>query len=148
MERDGLTPRQGPLNPGKAAEDCEGMISSKEGPLRGLQTAGKREGEGKESFGEATAEVAHPDSGLREVGPHRDLLPHAHVRVAVPLESGLQFLQLLASKMSPLAPLLLLLRRVVRTPFLAFLRAAWLLFYKERRKEGRGDRDHNKDRLG
>lgn len=50
----------------------------------------------------------HPDPGLREVGPHGYLLPRAHVRVAIPLEGGLQLLQLLAGKVSPLPPLPLL----------------------------------------
>lgn len=56
----------------------------------------------------------HPDPGLCEVGPHGDLLPRAHVRVAIPLESGLQLLQLLAGEVGPLSPLPLLLRWVVR----------------------------------
>lgn len=56
----------------------------------------------------------HPDPGLCEVGPHGYLLPRAHVRVAVALESGLQFLQLLAGEVGPLPPLPLLLGRVVR----------------------------------
>lgn len=55
----------------------------------------------------------HPDPGLCEVGPHGDLLPRAHVRVAIPLESGLQLLQLLAGKVGSLPPLPLFLRRVV-----------------------------------
>ena len=37
----------------------------------------------------------HPASGLREVGPHGDLLPGGHVRVSVPCEEGLQLLELL-----------------------------------------------------
>lgn len=53
--------------------------------------------------------ASYPNPGLRQVGPHRDLLPGAHVRVAVPLEGGLQLLQLLAGEVSPLPPLLLLL---------------------------------------
>lgn len=56
----------------------------------------------------------HPDPGLCEVGPHGDLLPRAHVRVAIPLESGLELLQLLAGEVGPLPPLPLLLRGVVR----------------------------------
>ncbi|TNN70806.1 hypothetical protein EYF80_018940 [Liparis tanakae] len=44
----------------------------------------------------ASTGTTHPDAGLCEVGPHGYLLPRAHVRVAIPLESGLQFLQLLA----------------------------------------------------
>lgn len=55
----------------------------------------------------------HPDSCLGEVGPHRDLLSGAHVRVAVPLERGFQLLELLAGKMSPLPPLFLLQRTVL-----------------------------------
>lgn len=56
----------------------------------------------------------HPDPRLRQVGPHRDLLSGAHVGVAVPLERGLQLLQLLAGEVRPLPPLPLLLGRVVR----------------------------------
>lgn len=55
----------------------------------------------------------HPDPCLREVGPHCDLLPGAHVGVAVPLERGLQLLELLAGEVSPLPPLLLLQRAVL-----------------------------------
>lgn len=55
----------------------------------------------------------HPDSGLRKVGPHGYLLPCAHVRIAIPLESGLQLLQLLAGEVSPLPPLSLLFGRVI-----------------------------------
>lgn len=44
-----------------------------------------------------------------------DLLPHAHVRVAVPLERGLQLLQLLACEVRALPPLLLLLGGVLHT---------------------------------
>lgn len=57
---------------------------------------------------------AHPHARLREVGPHRDLLPHAHVGVAVPLERGFQLLQLLACEVRALPPLLFLLGRVLR----------------------------------
>lgn len=53
--------------------------------------------------------ASYPHSGLGQVGPHSDLLPGAHVRVAVPLEGGLQLLELLAGEVSPLPPLLLLL---------------------------------------
>lgn len=53
--------------------------------------------------------ASYPHSGLGQVGPHGDLLPGAHVRVAVPLEGGLQLLELLAGEVSPLPPLLLLL---------------------------------------
>lgn len=56
---------------------------------------------------------AYPDSGLGEVGPDGDLLPRRHVRVAVPLESGFQLLQLLAGEVSPLPPLPLLLGRIL-----------------------------------
>lgn len=58
--------------------------------------------------------MTYPDPGLCEVGPHGDLLPGAHVRVAVALEGGLELLQLLASEVGPLPPLTLLLGRVVR----------------------------------
>lgn len=55
---------------------------------------------------------SYPDSGFRKVGPHGDFFARGHVRVAVPLESGLQFLQLLAGEVSSLPPLPLLLGRV------------------------------------
>lgn len=58
--------------------------------------------------------LTHPDSGLGEVGPHGDLLPSAHVRVAVPGERGLQFLQLLGGKVGPLPALPLLPAVLVR----------------------------------
>lgn len=67
---------------------------------------------------EACLPDSYPDSGLGQVCPHGDLLPGAHVRVAVPLESGLQFLQLLAGEVSPL-PTLFLLLGVVRVPVIA-----------------------------
>lgn len=60
------------------------------------------------------ARWAHPHARLREVGPHSDLLPHAHVGVAVPLERGLQLLQLLACEVRALPPLLLFLGGVLR----------------------------------
>ena len=62
-----------------------------------------------------TRAPAHPHARLREGGPHGDLLPHAHVGVAVPLEGGLQLLQLLAREVCALPPLLLLLGGVLRT---------------------------------
>lgn len=71
--------------------------------------------------------ASYPNSGLRQVGPDGDLLPGAHVRVAVPLEGGLQLLQLLAGEVSPLPPLLLLLRVVGAAVIAAVLRAALLL---------------------
>lgn len=58
---------------------------------------------------------AHPHARLGEVGPHSDLFPHAHVGVAVPLERGLQLLQLLACEVCALPPLLLLLGGVLCT---------------------------------
>lgn len=58
---------------------------------------------------------AYPHARLGEVGPHSDLLPHAHVGVAVPLERGLQLLQLLAREVRTLPPLLLLLGGVLCT---------------------------------
>lgn len=33
--------------------------------------------------------ASYPHSGFGQVGPHGDLLPGAHVRVAIPLEGGL-----------------------------------------------------------
>ena len=47
---------------------------------------------------------AYPDLLLVEAGVHGDLLPHAHVRVAVPLEERLQLLQLLRREVRPLPP--------------------------------------------
>lgn len=55
----------------------------------------------------------NPDPSLCEVSPHGYLLPCAHVRVAIPLESGFQFLQLLAGEVSPLPPLALLFGGIV-----------------------------------
>lgn len=49
--------------------------------------------------------VTHPDSRLGQVGPHRDLLPRAHVRISVPGEGGFQLLQLLGGEVRPLPPL-------------------------------------------
>ena len=57
----------------------------------------------------------YPDPSLSEVGPHCDLLSGAHVWVAVPLEGGLQLLELLAGEVSPLPPLLLLQRAIIST---------------------------------
>lgn len=70
---------------------------------------------------------SYPHSGLRQVGPYSDLLPCAHVRVAVPLESGLQLLELLAGEVSPLPPLLLLFG-VVSVAVIAAVLGAPLLF--------------------
>lgn len=70
---------------------------------------------------------SYPNSGLGQVGPHSDFLPGAHVRVAVPLESGFQLLQLLAGEVSPLPPLLLLLG-IVRVAVIAPVFGAPLLF--------------------
>ena len=47
---------------------------------------------------------AYPDLLLVEAGVHGDLLPHAHIRVAVPLEERLQLLQLLRREVRPLPP--------------------------------------------
>lgn len=55
----------------------------------------------------------HPNSCFCEVGPHGDLLPCAHVRVAVPLKGGLQLLELLAGEVGSLPALLLLQRAVL-----------------------------------
>ena len=70
---------------------------------------------------------SYPNSGLGQVGPHRDFLPGAHVRVTVPLESGFQLLQLLAGEVSPLPPLLLFLG-IVRVAVIAPVFSAPLLF--------------------
>ena len=51
----------------------------------------------------------HPDSGLRAVGPHGDLLAGAHVGVAVAREERLQLLQLLRGEVRALPPLPLVL---------------------------------------
>lgn len=55
----------------------------------------------------------NPDSGFRKVGPHGDFFASGHVWVAVSLESGFQLLQLLASEVSPLPALPLLLGGVL-----------------------------------
>lgn len=68
----------------------------------------------------------YPNSGLGEVCPHGNFFSGAHIRVTVPLESGFQLLQLLAGEMSPLPPLLLLLR-IIRVPVIAPLFCAPLL---------------------
>lgn len=47
----------------------------------------------------------HPDSGFGEIRPHGYLLSGAHVRVPVPGERGLEFLELLRSEMCPLSSL-------------------------------------------
>lgn len=70
--------------------------------------------------------ASYPHSGLGQVGPHGDLLPGAHVRVAVPLEGGLQLLELLAGEVSPL-PALLLLFGVVSVAVIAAVLGAPLL---------------------
>lgn len=71
--------------------------------------------------------ASYPHSGLGKVGPHGDLLPRAHVRVAVPLEGGLQLLELLAGEVSPLPPLLLLFGVVSVAVIAAVLGAPLLL---------------------
>lgn len=76
------------------------------------------------------ARRSHPDARLGQVGPHGDLLAGAHVRVAVPLESGLQLLQLLAGEVSPLPPLLLFLG-LIRVSVVAPLLRRPLLFWGE-----------------
>lgn len=70
--------------------------------------------------------LTHPDSGLGEVGPHADLLPGAHVGVAVPREQRLQLLQLLRGEVSPLAPLPLLLAVLVQAVVVAVAHLAAL----------------------
>lgn len=72
--------------------------------------------------------ASYPHSGFGQVGPHGDLLPGAHVRVAVPLKGSLQFLQLLAGEVSPL-PSLFLLLGVIRASVIAPVLSAPLLFY-------------------
>lgn len=49
--------------------------------------------------------ITHPNSGLREVGPHGDLLAGGHIRIPIPAECVLQFLQLLRGEVGSLAPL-------------------------------------------
>ena len=70
--------------------------------------------------------LTHPDSGLGEVGPHADLLPGAHVGVAVPREQRLQLLQLLRGEVCPLAPLPLLLAVLVQAVVVAVAHLAAL----------------------
>lgn len=72
----------------------------------------------------------YPDSGLCEVGPHRDLLSGAHVRIPVPLESGFQLLQLLAGEVSPL-PSLFLFLRLIRVSIVTSLLDRSLLFWED-----------------
>lgn len=84
----------------------------------------------------APSRFSYPDSGLGEVGPDRDLLPRRHVRVAVPLEGGLQFLQLLAGEVSPLPPLPLLLGRIFGARLLILARLAFLFFCERKSSVG------------
>ena len=70
--------------------------------------------------------LTHPDSGLGEVGPHANLLPGAHVGVAVPREQRLQILQLLRGEVCPLAPLPLLLAVLVQAVIVAVAHLAAL----------------------
>ena len=97
----------------------------------------------------------HPHSCLREVCPHCDLLPRAHVRVAIPLEGGLELLQLLAREVRPLPPRLLLLR-VVRLSIIAAVLHGSFFFCQKQPEEilftGRicntEQKDHDKESLG
>lgn len=57
---------------------------------------------------------AYPDSGFSQVGPDSNFLPGAHVRIAVPLESGFQLLELLAGEVSSLPALLLFQGAILR----------------------------------
>lgn len=61
----------------------------------------------------AGQEGSYPHAGLSEIGPHGDLFARAHVGVAIPLEGGLQLLQLLTGEVRALPPLLLLQRSVL-----------------------------------
>lgn len=79
----------------------------------------------------------HPNPGLGEVGPDGDLLAGGHVGVAVPLEGGLQLLQLLAGEVRPLPPLPLLLGGVLGPRILALALLA-LLFLCEGGRENSG----------
>lgn len=56
----------------------------------------------------------HPNSGLRQIGPHGYLLAGRHIRVPVPAERVLQLLQLLGRKVRSLSPLPLVLLVVLR----------------------------------
>lgn len=67
---------------------------------------------------------AHPDSGLGEIRPHGYLLSGAHVRVPVPGERGLQFLELLRREVRPLSPLSLRVLVVLDVGVLAVVRDA------------------------
>lgn len=91
--------------------------------------------------------LSYPDSGLGEVGPDRDLLPRRHVRVAVPLESGFQFLQLLAGEVSALPPLPLLLGRIFGARVLILARLAFL-FLCGRQSRVRSGEEEEKARQG
>lgn len=57
----------------------------------------------------------YPNSCLGQVRPHGDLLPGRHVRVAIPAEGLLQFVQLLRGEVCPLAPLAFVLLVVLAT---------------------------------
>ena len=97
---------------------------------RDLTTRGQVDGEDR-----GADSVTHPDAGLCEVGPDSDLLAGAHVRVAVPLESGLQLLELLAGEVGPLPALLFLQGAVLRTGLIQLVLGGLLCVW---RKEGRG----------
>lgn len=75
--------------------------------------------------------LSYPDSRLREIGPDGDLLARAHVRVTVPLECGLELLQLLAREVRPLPPLPLFLRRIIGGVFVFTL--DFLFFYTSKK---------------
>lgn len=72
----------------------------------------------------------HPDPSLGEVGPYCNLLSGAHVRVAVPLKGGLQFLQLLASEVCSLPPLLLLQRAILGAGLVQLVLLGFLCVYR------------------
>jgi len=86
-------------------------------------------------------EVTHPDAGLCEVGPHGDLLAGAHVRVSVPLEGGLQLLQLLAGEVSPLPPLLLLQGAFVGAGLVQLVLVGLLCVWRGRKRKGGAGRE-------
>jgi len=63
--------------------------------------------------------MSYPNSGLRQICPHGNLLPDAHVRISVPGEESFQFLQLLRSEVGPLPSLTFLVLPVLRVVQLA-----------------------------
>lgn len=58
--------------------------------------------------------ITHPDTSLRQVCPHGNLLSRAHVRISITAKRLFQLVQLLRREVSPLTPLTLVLLIVFR----------------------------------